>query len=56
MNDIKPFVRYVEGRFVLTWTYERTGDAAKLGPGWNTRPLTLKERALWQLFQKVPKP
>lgn len=45
----KRWVRYADGRFVLTW---RATESLQL----QHRPLTLLERIGWQLAKRVPKP
>lgn len=43
----KRWVRYVDGRFILTWL---AADVLQ------HRPLTLRERIGWQLAKRVPRP
>jgi hypothetical protein len=48
----RQWVRYVDGRFVLTWQ-------VLMDEGWQrggTRRLTLLERIGWQLLKRTPAP
>jgi hypothetical protein len=49
MSDPRAWVRYVDGRLVLTWR-----ESGK--PGVQNRPLTFAERVLWRLARRTPKP
>lgn len=51
MGDFRPFVRYVDGGFVLTYWSARGCDGL-----WRHRPLTRLEVIAWRLFQRTPKP
>ncbi len=51
MSELRAWVRYLDGRLVLSWH--------EGGPwGWRSgsRPLTFRERLAWRLSRKVPAP